>query len=53
MRQLCNVAFALQVQNMDEKEYDKFVRELEADPTEGPVSHGTQDLMAVMGFTPQ
>jgi hypothetical protein len=48
MRQVCNVAFALQVQHMDEKEYDKFTRELERDPTLGKASHGTDDLMAVM-----
>lgn len=48
MRQICNVAFAAQVQWLDEKEYKQFLRELDADPAAGPVSHGTGDLMAMM-----
>lgn len=47
MRQVCNVAFALQVQHMDESEYRRFTRELEVEPGV-KLSHGTGDLMAVM-----
>jgi hypothetical protein len=47
MRQLCNVAYALQVQNMDEKEFQKFNKELEVEPGQH-VSIGTGDLMAAM-----
>ena len=34
---------------MDEKEFARFQKELASDPTKGPVSHGTTDLMAVFG----
>jgi hypothetical protein len=39
----------MQVEHLDEKEYKKFQRELVADPTKGPVSHGTKDLMRLFG----
>lgn len=48
MRQVCNVAYALQVESMDENEYRKFNKELEAAPGQR-VSHGTGALMGLMG----
>lgn len=37
---------------MDEKEFKRFQKELLNDPTTGPVSHGTRDLMGVFGPPP-
>lgn len=48
MRQLCNVAYVMQTQGLDEAEQKKFDRELVSDP-EHKVSHGVGDLMALMG----
>ncbi len=49
LRQLCNVAYIIQVESLDEKEFKHFNRELVSDPTKGPVSKGTSELMGLFG----
>ena len=48
MRQLCNVAYVVQVEHMESKDIRKFDKELNAAPGK-PVSHGTSALMSLMG----
>lgn len=43
------MSYYAQVEWMDEKEFKQFNKELPRDPTRGPLSRGTMDLLGVMG----
>lgn len=48
-RQICNAAYAFIVAYKDDAERRAFDTEINADPTRGPVSHGTGALAALFG----
>ncbi len=50
MRELCNVAYAMQVENLDNDELREFDAKLEGEPGKPVrISRGTTELMRILG----